>query len=91
MIPPVTFVIKSVISEDRPLKQKGCSSSMPKLIKKQKNIVRMNLADSLRVNGNRKPKGMVIIIFNTTCLTTCLIKSPRPIITSINGTKFIGV
>lgn len=87
MIPPVTFVIKSVISEERPLKQKGCSSSMPRLIKKQKNIVRLNFADFLWVNGNRNPKGTVIIIFNT----ICLIKSPRPITTSINGIKFIGV
>ena len=82
-----TFVIRSVTSEDLEPSTSGCNSSMPKLIKKQKNIVLLNFAVLLSVNGNKKPNGMVIMIFNA----ICLIKSPLPIKISTNGIKFIGV
>ena len=38
-----------------------------RLIKKQKNTVTPNLALLSRVSGNRKPKGMVMIMFRSTC------------------------
>ena len=59
---------------------------MDKLNRRQAKTVLPNLAILPWVKGNRNPKGTVMIIFNTTCLT----KSPLPDKTSINGTKFIG-
>ena len=73
------------MSEVRP--KNGCKSSIPKLIKKQKNTVTQSLALLSRVRGNRKPKGSVMITFKTTCLK----KSPLPKETSINGTRFMGL
>lgn len=79
------LVIRSVISEDLNPSMSGCNNSIPRLIKKQKSTVFKNFPFPNFVSGNRNPKGMVIITFNT----TCRIKSPLPAVTSINGTIFI--
>ena len=86
MIPPITFVMISVISEALTSLIIGCRISIPKLIRNTHNIVLENEPFLFCVIGNRKPKGMVMITFNMICLK----KSPLSFETSINGTRFIG-
>ena len=81
--PPITLVIKSVISDDRKSFIKGCSNSMDKLNKKVYKTTFSTLTFAFFTKGNKNPKGIVITIFNN----TCLIKSPLPLDTSINGMK----
>ena len=85
--PPIVFVIKSVISAERKPSISGWISSMPKLIIKQENIVFPKPTAGFLVKGNKKPNGIVNMIFSK----TCLIKSPLPDKTSVKGTMFINL
>ncbi len=87
MIPPITFVIKSVIYDDLKPLIKGYNVSILKLNKNVYNTVFNNFGFLFLISGNKNPNGIVMIMFKI----ICLIKSPLPYTTSIKGTKFIGV
>lgn len=73
MTPPITLVITSVMSEERPFLRRSWRSSMPKLSKNVQRVVLRRLGLRFLTRGSRKPKGMVMMILRVIWRA----KSPR--------------